>query len=476
MVEQKVVFVNSLDDFPTPVGNLVTFGEDEKYILQAPINSKQLQFTTQPGGKVEIITENEAAYPWQTELTGNLGLFTGDIGRLQMNDIDFICTTQDAQLTTITAVTEPRSIFVLIRSLVYNFGKICTNNGVGFFSQNVTYFDCADGVEVNTTGFLQGSGINWRDIAFVRQLGDHVTFIGTASFLIFQNMSAVPLPGDRVFNLDNTVSSFAVFDNSLALIEVLGGKTGLIKTFTTTGAMNAIFPTVETDSSGGAFTLELPNLNEIGINNGVQRIIYDTGNAGTNPVTLVPSTANIGVTINGRDRFVLDTDSQKLTVELANDEWLITASSDSYLVTLFEYFTNGTTPTVLGDTSTFVTIAGTYLDSNLTRFLVLNGVATYTGWRDVKLNISCSVQLLLTPQTKNDIIDIALFKNGIEVVGSRATHQITGTLNTTASQVFNVSAFVDLLQNDTIDVRLRNTSNSDDIIVTNFKLICDRGS
>ena len=76
MTEQKVIFVNSEDDLPTPVGNLATFIEDGKYILQAAINTKQVQYTTLPGAKVEIVSDNREAYPWQTELTGNLGLFT----------------------------------------------------------------------------------------------------------------------------------------------------------------------------------------------------------------------------------------------------------------------------------------------------------------------------------------------------------------------------------------------------------------
>ena len=134
-------------------------------------------------------------------------------------------------------------------------------------------------------------------------------------------------------------------------------------------------------------------------------------------------------------------------------------------------FTGGTTETVLSDTSTFVQIAGIYTNGMEERSAASGGVITNAGFDPITMNISASVQLKLTPEIETDTIEIALFKNGIEVVNSRKQQQLDAVFQTPTSPMFNISANVSLTFGNTIDVRMRNVSNPTNIIVTDVVLL-----
>jgi hypothetical protein len=134
-------------------------------------------------------------------------------------------------------------------------------------------------------------------------------------------------------------------------------------------------------------------------------------------------------------------------------------------------FTGGTIATVLSDTTTFVQVAGIYANGLEERSAASGGVITNVGFDPITMNISASVQLKLTPEIETDIIEIALFKNGIEVTNSRKQHQLDAVFQTPTSPVFNVSANVSLTFGNTIDVRMRNISNPTNITATDVVLL-----
>lgn len=134
-------------------------------------------------------------------------------------------------------------------------------------------------------------------------------------------------------------------------------------------------------------------------------------------------------------------------------------------------FTGGTTPTVLADTSTFVKVAGTYIDGNLERFTSADGVLTHTGLSNNSNRMIGMVQLLLEPGIETDVIEIVLFKNGTEITGSRVQKTLSDVFQTPTSPVFYLAANPFLNVGDTIDVRMRNTSNATNVTATDVKLI-----
>ena len=79
--------------------------------------------------------------------------------------------------------------------------------------------------------------------------------------------------------------------------------------------------------------------------------------------------------------------------------------------------------------------------------------------------------IIIKEKNKADTIEIALFKNDIEVPNSRKQQQLDAVFQTPTSPMFNVSANVSLTFGNTIDVRMRNVSNPTSIIATDVVLL-----
>lgn len=134
-------------------------------------------------------------------------------------------------------------------------------------------------------------------------------------------------------------------------------------------------------------------------------------------------------------------------------------------------FTGNTTPTTLADTSTFVKIEGTYISGYLERFTESNGVLTFIDINPSNIKITGVIQLLLTPTTETDIIEISIFHNGTEISSSRIQQTLGAVFQTPTSPLFYVSENVTLEEDDTIDIRMRNISNATNVIATDTKII-----
>lgn len=134
-------------------------------------------------------------------------------------------------------------------------------------------------------------------------------------------------------------------------------------------------------------------------------------------------------------------------------------------------FTGNSTQTVLADTSTFVKVAGTYVDGDLERFTSLSGVITHTGLTSIKLPVSASAQILLEPGVETDSIEVSLFQNGAEVSTSRVQQTLDAVFQTPTAIYFNISDIVTLETSDTIEMRARNISNATNITFTDSQIL-----
>jgi len=137
-------------------------------------------------------------------------------------------------------------------------------------------------------------------------------------------------------------------------------------------------------------------------------------------------------------------------------------------------FTGGTTATVLSDTSTFVKVAGTYLDGYSERITWSNGVGTYIGLEAIYADITTSVKLILEPGIEEDVIEISLFKNGSEVAITRIQQTLTAVFQTPTSPEFNPRDNILLENGDTFEVRMRNITNATNIAATDSKITVRR--
>ncbi|MEE9510295.1 MAG: hypothetical protein V3V81_07355 [Candidatus Bathyarchaeia archaeon] len=469
----KTVYVNSLNVFPDSVSNIITLEDTVKYILTRPINTGILQFATSAGGTVEIVSSNEGANNWTTELIDLNPLFIGDFGRLQMLDIDLISATGTSGLFDIVATTASRPVLAMQRNLIRNFGTLGTLEGMSSFNTSQGIVNCDDGITLINPGAAAGAGISWNSISFVGQKGDHITVIGDSDFLIFDIIGAAPQTGDQVFNLDQANNTVATFIG-LAIDTTGGGETGLEQTIDSDTVLGSIFPVINVDTSSNTVKVTLPNIDGVGIQNGSTRTLIDLGNAGTNNIEVVPfSVATTKVMT--LERFVMDVDNQSVIFEVAGDQWVIDANTDNYLVQFSTGFTGGTAETVLNDTSTFVKIAGVYVNGDLTRTSATDGVVTSEGFLSTTVDIHANAELLLTPATETDTIEIALFRNNAEVADSRTQKTLDAVFQAPSSPSFNVKANIPWEEDDTLDLRIRNISNPTNITATDAKIIGDRG-
>ena len=221
----------------------------------------------------------------------------------------------------------------------------------------------------------------------------------------------------------------------------------------------------------------MPDIDLAGIESGVERTISDIGNAFLNNINVIPNTNNPNsVKIDGRDHFVFDRAGQIVTFKFVEGQWTVDTNTDSYTVLLSSGFTNNALETVLNDITTFVKVNASYSDGLLERMEVNNGTITYTGWRDLNLNIRCTAELKVTPALERDTIELALFKNGVEVPTSKVVKTVGDVFQSPSAIVFNIGTLVALEQDDELEVRVRNISNPNNVVITDLKINGDRGS
>jgi len=156
-------------------------------------------------------------------------------------------------------------------------------------------------------------------------------------------------------------------------------------------------------------------------------------------------------------------------------------------------FTGGTTETVLSDTSTFVKIAGAYVNRYSERFIFSDGVGTYIGLGPIRITVISPVVINLTDELESDTIELSIFVNNVEQASSRVQKTLTSISSTVVdnsgnilvdssggiilcgSQTINCPSFyisdiLTLESGDTFDVRVRNISNATNITATDLNL------
>ncbi len=470
-----VVEAESLNAFPAAVSGEIPLDDQVKWILTSPIDFTGLKFIPAvPGAEIEIVSSNESRNSLGVGLTGGESVFSGDFGRIQLLDLNILAVNSTTNLFDVEATTAARPVLAMQRNLIFSFAAIGTLEGMSSFNTAQAYLNCADGITFINPGSAAGAGVSWDGITFIGQLGDHVTIIGDSDFIKFDDIFAAPQTGDQVFNFDQANNTITTLPNTLAIDTTGGGTTGLEQIIDSDTTLGSIFPVIEVDTALNTVKVTLPDIDGIGIQNGTRRTLIDLGNAGTNNITVVPFSVAI-TKIMALERFVMDVDDQAVIFEVAGDQWLIDSNTDSYLVQFSTGFTGGSTETVLSDTSTFVKVAGAYVNGDFTRASATGGVITSEGFLSTTVDIHANIDLLLTPATETDTIEVALFRNGAEVTDSRVSKTLDSVFQIPSSPSFNVKANIPWNEDDALDIRIRNTSNATNIVATDAKIIGDRG-
>jgi len=376
--------VETLNAFPDPVGGVITFVNNTTYYVTRPINTGNLRFEWPPGGNVKLTTSSEFPNSWTTELTGDQPLFSGDIARAVLQDIDFI-SVNNARLHDFVSLTAALPNFIHQRSLVFNFSSIGTVSGILSVSNNVAYVNCGAGIIFEDNDEI----IVWKDFNFINQKGNHITLKGNIGDTLFKIGKGVPFTGDAIYNL--------AYD-SIKSLEI-------------------------------------------------SSILFDDTNGGT---------------------FFDPTGKDQTEKEVIIHHNLLTPDSTW---TASTQFTGGTTETILSDTSTAVKLAGTYIDGDLERFTVSNGVITYIGLEPIKPIVLASAAIKLVPSIETDVIQIAVYKNGTEIITTRKQQTLGSVFQTPTSPPFDLSDNIKLVTNDTLELRMTNLSKPANVIATDAKIV-----
>lgn len=276
--------------------------------------------------------------------------------------------------------------------------------------------------------------------------GNSLGNIGTA-LVVIRNTAFINWDEGLTFTGNGQLNSTGVFVDSINFINVGGTQ------LTATGSQSIVQITncLSTPENGGFF-LDLDNVTINRMQPVDERSFFVQDN--------IISTSAGGAFLKSSSIDQTDPAAFFSTNETILDSYSIGISG----------FTGGTTETVLSDTSTFVKIAGTYIDGNSERFEFSNGVGTYTGPNPISVKMKGLVKLKLEPGIETDIIEVTLFKNSSEISISRIQQNLTAVFQTPTSPEFNPEENVLLEQNDTFEIRVRNISNATNVVVTDAKI------
>ena len=115
-------------------------------------------------------------------------------------------------------------------------------------------------------------------------------------------------------------------------------------------------------------------------------------------------------------------------------------------------------------TNTYTSIGGTIVASSLLRYFTFSsGVLTYTGVKDIEVNVSGSFSAERASGSAQRLFRYALFKNGAEVTEITIGIDLGGSI-----KCCGFSGNLSLSNSDTLEVVIRNEVTTDNPVVTDL--------
>ena len=134
------------------------------------------------------------------------------------------------------------------------------------------------------------------------------------------------------------------------------------------------------------------------------------------------------------------------------------------------YYTNNTTPNTIATTNVFEKILGATTDSSINqKFSHTNNRLTYTGAlaRSFKVTSFVSANSV---STNNVTILVRIYKNGVAIPESEAQ---ASTSATGRNESFPSQAIIEMVQNDYVEIFIANTSNANNLLVTELNVVIE---
>ncbi len=213
----NTVEVESLNGFPAAVAGKITLRSNTKYILTKNVFIGDVEFIIPTDGLIAITSSNILINNITSSLSAGKTLFSGDINRLDMRNMNFVNTTGMGTFLNIGTGVGVTAFFFQ-QNRVIGFGSIGTVEGVILNQENVAFIACGAGVTYNDMGLIQVAETN-----FIFQSGNHITVTGDNPFVIFNAVAATPSTGDAIFNFDPALTTGSLEVTSTLFITTGGG-------------------------------------------------------------------------------------------------------------------------------------------------------------------------------------------------------------------------------------------------------------
>jgi len=130
-------------------------------------------------------------------------------------------------------------------------------------------------------------------------------------------------------------------------------------------------------------------------------------------------------------------------------------------------FKENTTVTTISTQDVYVDIDGTIVEVDLERFTRSGAILTYIGLEDIKASIKVSMSILRESGNAPRLVRAAIFINGVEQHSASVTMR-----GETKVLSFNTNTL--LVTDDTINVQIKNTNFTENIIVVDYNLAVNK--
>lgn len=434
-----------------------------EYVITAPITISSINIPT--GATVVIRAENASTNIVSTALTGSNALFNGDLTRLQLSDIQFSNATINGRFFNINATTAARPVVTTARVIATNYADPGTVAGAVFIPQNLVFVNSTGPLTLHNNGDSFGDGILGDEINFINHSGDRMVVTGTSDFVLLDRVVVGTVgSGDQAFDISGLTATGRVAITNTSMDPGSAGDLGLTRAISSATTLDSRFREIETNSSGGAFTITLPDTTSFVFEAGDRLFFRTDSNASTNNVTIAVN-SNDSSTIDAGSSYVMDMNDYGYIVEyLGGARWTVVnrLSGDIDTPPVFTSFTvsinqNVADGTTLSGTQTFTwTVTNTNnISGNLT-------IADDGG------NLSTSIVPTSSPQ------DLTITTQTLNA-GETATFTISGT-DTNANPFSRNYVVTAAAESEFLYWDLSDSNNPASIVVANMESAAITGS
>lgn len=227
----KIVNVENVNAFPNRVGDVVTLENDTKYNFTKQVDLGDIEFVIPDNGNIEITSDNIIANTLSTDISSGTTLFTGDVARLIIRNID-ITFTSDGDLFNIQPTTSPLPLIQLQNGRFTGAGgSLGSITDALVLVRESALINWSSGFVFDSNGIIDIIGVAVIECNFVNVSGTQIVIEGAHSFVTIQNCLSRPTSGGAFLNLSSTLTKMQVTSDSIFVqnntINIDGGGTFL---------------------------------------------------------------------------------------------------------------------------------------------------------------------------------------------------------------------------------------------------------